>query len=77
MEEQAKAQETQSTEKAEETKCACSPKGLMKIILGVVLILLGLAAVIGWWSDLWTLIKGAIGLFLIMAGAITIAIAKE
>ena len=76
MEEQAKTQEAQTTEKTE-AKCACSPKGLMKIILGVVLILLGLAAVIGWWASLWILIKGAIGLFLIMAGAITIAIAKE
>ncbi|MDD3295744.1 MAG: hypothetical protein PHU64_00095 [Candidatus Omnitrophica bacterium] len=49
----------------------------IKLIIGAVLIILGLAAVIGWWPSLWMVFKGCVGLFLIMAGAITIAIAKE
>ena len=76
MEEQAKTKETQATEKTE-AKCACSPKGLVKIVLGVVLIILGLWAVIGWWQSLLMVIRGGIGLLLLLAGAITIAIAKE
>jgi hypothetical protein len=52
-------------------------KTSIKLIIGIVLVILGLAAVIGWWSSLWVVVKGCVGLFLIMAGAITIAIAKE
>jgi len=56
--------------------CVCS-KPSVKVIIGVVLIIIGLAAVISWWPNLLALLKGCIGLFLIMAGAIAIAIAKE
>ncbi|MBD3263592.1 MAG: hypothetical protein GF375_00635 [Candidatus Omnitrophica bacterium] len=52
-------------------------KVALKIFVGIMLIILGIWAVIAWWSSLWTLIKGFLGIFLIAVGAITIAIAKE
>ena len=64
-------------EQANEKKtCACS-KSSVKVIIGVVLIAIGLAAAIKWRFSLLILVRGCIGLFLIMAGAIAIAIAKE
>ena len=72
-----KAKESQNEEVKEEKKSSEVLKTLLKIILGIILILLGLWAVIGWWADLLAVIRGCIGLFLIMAGAIAIAIAKE
>lgn len=71
MEEQNKAQETEAKQ------CPDTTKMIGKIILGIVFILLGLVALIRWWPSLWTVIKGCIGLFLILAGVITVAIAKE
>ncbi len=63
--------------KVDEKKCfVCSKSGL-KVLIGVVLIIIGLSAVISWWPSLLALVKGCIGLLLIMSGAITIAIAKE
>ncbi|MFH1519988.1 MAG: hypothetical protein ABIE75_05430 [Candidatus Omnitrophota bacterium] len=65
------------TEQSSEKKtCLCSKSGL-KVIAGIVLVIAGLAAVIKWWLFLTILLKGCIGLLLIMAGAIAIAIAKE
>ena len=52
-------------------------KGILKIIIGLALVVVGIVLVIYWIVPLLTLIKGCVGLFLIMAGAITIAIAKE
>jgi len=56
------------------------PSGVvLKVVLG--LVFLGLAAylLIGrlWWKETWVLIKGSVGPFLILAGIITLAIAKE
>ena len=50
---------------------------LFKIILGLVFLALGVWAIITLWDDLFTLIKGCIGPFLLLAGVITLAIAKE
>jgi len=65
---------------AEETNekktCACSKPGL-KVIVGIVLIIIGLVLAIKWRFSLLILVQGCIGLLLIMAGAIAIAIAKE
>ncbi|MBN2119644.1 MAG: hypothetical protein JW734_01135 [Candidatus Omnitrophica bacterium] len=52
-------------------------KTAVKVILGVVLIALGILAVIAWWAELLGVIKGCIGLFLILVGAITVAIARD
>ncbi|MCX5697055.1 MAG: hypothetical protein NTU54_03655 [Candidatus Omnitrophica bacterium] len=66
--------------KQEEKKC-CDVKKTMstilKVLLGLVFLALGVLAIIRWWGDLLTLIKGGIGLFLLLAGVITLAIAKE
>ena len=72
---------------AEEKKCCstdkkcCDPKKtlgtLLKVILGLAFLVLGGLAIINWWSMLLVIVKGCIGLFLILAGVITLAIAKE
>ncbi len=65
---------------AEEAKNVTEKKGLatlFKVILGVVFLILGGAAILSWWNFLLMIIKGCIGLFLILAGVITLAIAKE
>ncbi|OGX46052.1 MAG: hypothetical protein A3G38_03930 [Omnitrophica WOR_2 bacterium RIFCSPLOWO2_12_FULL_51_8] len=65
--------------KQEEKKCESS-KALsmaLKVILGLVFLALGGAAIYAWRSQLLVLIKGCVGPFLILAGIITLAIAKE
>ena len=49
----------------------------LKVILGILLVVLGILMVVGWWTALKIVIKGCFGLFLILAGLITLAIAKE
>lgn len=50
---------------------------IFKGLLGLVFLGLGIWAIIGWWSYLWIVIRGCIGLFLILAALIMFAIAKE
>jgi hypothetical protein len=50
---------------------------LFKIVLGVIFLVLGGLAVLKWWKALLLIVKGCIGLFMILAGVITLAIAKE
>ncbi len=50
---------------------------IFKVILGLVFLALGVLAIMAWWKDLLLVIRGCIGLFLILAGVITLAIAKE
>ena len=65
--------------KQEEKKCDMKKtmSTVLKVLLGLVFLALGALAIIKWWPDLLTLIKGGIGLFLLLAGVITLAIAKE
>ncbi|MFA5310754.1 MAG: hypothetical protein WC355_00315 [Candidatus Omnitrophota bacterium] len=65
-----------------EEKCCCVQgkkviSTILKVILGLVFLGLGVAAILRWWPALLMIIKGSIGLFLILAGIITLAIAKE
>ena len=69
------AEEVKKEEKAEKVKKIIST--LFKVLLGIVFLVLGVAAILRWWKALLLLIKGSIGLFLILAGIITLAIAKE
>lgn len=69
--------EENKTQETEAKKSPDTTKMMGKIILGIVFVLLGLVALIRWWPHLWSLIRGCVGLFLILAGVITIAIAKE
>jgi len=50
---------------------------IFKVILGLVFLALGALAVYRWWASLLVVVSGCIGLFLILAGIITLAIAKE
>jgi hypothetical protein len=72
---------------AEEKKCCgtekqcCDPKKtlatLLKVLLGLLFLVLGGLAILKFWGALLVIIQGGIGLFLILAGIITLAIAKE
>jgi uncharacterized membrane protein len=63
-----------------EKKC-CDPKKalatLFKVVLGLVFLILGGLAILKFWGAFLVIIQGCIGLFLILAGVITLAIAKE
>ncbi len=50
---------------------------IFKVILGLVFLVLGVMAIIRWWGLIIVLIKGCLGPFLLLAGIITLAIAKE
>ena len=69
------AEETKLEEKKVDAKNILST--IFKVVLGLVFLLLGLLAILRWWSLLLLVIKGCIGPFLLLAGVITLAIAKE
>lgn len=69
------AEEVKQEEKKAETKNVFWT--IFKVILGLVFLLLGALAVCKWWGNLLIVASGCIGLFLILAGIITLAIAKE
>ena len=52
---------------------------VFKIVLGLAFLALAGYLLIGrlWWDHTWLVIKGCAGPFLILAGIITLAIAKE
>lgn len=64
-------------EQTSEKKSGAAVKIVVKVIIGIALIVLGILAIVSWWKSLWIVFQGCIGLFLILAGAITLAIAKE
>lgn len=68
------AEEVKQEEKKEPSKVLGT---IFKVILGLVFLALGVWAILRWWQLLLMLVKGCIGLFLILAGVITLAIAKE
>jgi len=64
----------------EEKKCCDVKKTLstfFKVALGLLFLVLGGLAILKYWKVLLLIVKGCIGLFLILAGVITLAIAKE
>lgn len=69
------AEEVKQEEKKVEASRVIST--IFKVVLGLVFLLLGVLAILKWWVPLLTIVKGSIGLFLILAGIITLAIAKE
>lgn len=63
-----------------EKKCCDTKKALatlFKVVLGLLFLVLGAWAILKFWNELMVIIKGGIGLFLILVGVITLAIAKE
>ncbi len=69
------AEEIKQEEKKIDSKKAFST--FLKIILGVVFLALGIGSMIKWWTELMMIVKGSIGLFLLLFGIIILAIAKE
>lgn len=69
------AEEVKQEEKKAEASKVMST--ILKVVLGLVFLILGALAILRWWSLLLLIIKGCIGPFLILAGIITLAIAKE
>jgi len=69
------AEEIKQEEKKVDVKQIFS--SIFKVILGLVFLALGAWAIKVWWSNLVDVVKGCIGLFLILAGIITLAIARE
>ncbi|MFA5411548.1 MAG: hypothetical protein WC321_06830 [Candidatus Omnitrophota bacterium] len=69
------AEELKQEEKKVDAKKMFST--ILKVILGLVFLALGIALIMRWKWSLLIVIKGCIGLFLILAGVITLAIAKE
>lgn len=49
----------------------------LKVITGLAFLVLGVLAILRWFPQLLILVQGSIGLFLILAGIITLAIAKD
>jgi len=72
---------------AEEKKCCSTEKGccdpkktlsqMVKVLLGLGFLILGGWAILRFWPELLLMIKGGVGLFLVLVGVITLAIAKE
>ncbi len=69
------AEEAKQEEKKVDAKQILST--IFKVILGLVFLALGVLAILRWWMHLKVVVLGCIGLFLILAGVITLAIAKE
>jgi len=64
----------EEVKKCDAKKC---PGAFIKVILGLVFLALGAIAILKWWGFLMIIIKGCIGLFLILVGVVALAIAKE
>lgn len=45
---------------------------MMTVVIALVVTLLGVAGVIGWWGDFMVVIKGSIPAFLVLGGAIAV-----
>ncbi len=74
VKQEAKQEEKQEEKKVELKKVIST---VFKVVLGLVFLVLGISAIIVWWSNLVGVVKGCIGLFLLLAALITFAIAKE
>ena len=68
------AEELKQEEKKDGKKVLAT---IFKVVLGLILLTLGAMAIMRWWDKLLMIVKGCMGLFLILAGIITLAIAKE
>jgi hypothetical protein len=61
---------------AEEKKSNVS-KMVLKVLIGIVLMALGAVSIYYWWPELLVIIKGMIGIILILVGLIFFAITKD
>jgi hypothetical protein len=70
-------EEVRQEEKKERVNVKKIISTIFKVILGLVFLALGVWAIIVWRKDLLLVIRGCVGLFLVLAAIITFAIAKE
>ncbi len=62
----------------EEKKASCqAPKSALKVILGIAFLAVGAWLVWLWKWEVLTLIKGCLGMLVILAGVVFLAMAKE
>lgn len=61
----------------EKKEVAQTPKMVLKILIGIILLVVGAVMVWVWKQDVLTVIKGFLGMVVILAGIIFLAIAKE
>jgi len=50
---------------------------LLKVTLGLIFLGLGAWAILKWWDFILVILKGSAGLLLLLAGVITLALARE
>ena len=50
---------------------------LLKVLIGLALVALGVWTIVIWWNDLLVLVRGGIGLALIMLGLIAFALVAD
>ena len=77
MVEEAKQNDQPQVEKKDKKPASEVAKTILKFILGIAFVVIGILLAVHWWIYLWNLIKGCAGLFLVLVGLITIAIAKD
>lgn len=65
------------SQRAKETDSKKYFATFFKVILGLLFLGLGAWAILKWWSLLFMIIKGCLGPLLLLAGIITLIIAKE
>ena len=65
--------------KQEEKKCEAKKtfSTMIKVLLGLVFLVLGVLAILNWMENLFLVLRGCVGPFLVLAAIITFAIAKE
>ena len=64
-------------ESQDKTRISNKGPNILKLVFGLILVVSGIWALIGWWSSLVVIFKGFIGVCLILVGLVIIAIAKE
>ena len=69
-----KAKKTKQTIKE---KRRFNTKRFLKLLLGIIFILGGLASYIWWWSSLWVIFKGLLGIVVIIIGILIILISSD
>lgn len=57
--------------------CGIPTKVAVRVFLGLLFVFSGLVSVIVWWDQLWAIVKGIVGILLILLGAVILLVAKD
>lgn len=52
-------------------------RNTVKLIVGLTFVFLGIVAVLRWWTDVMIMLKGSIGVMVILLGALVLSLAKD